>query len=715
MRFWRDSVKKLLKKIKEKMQPVIKAVKKHLFWLGKKIKTIYYKVLPVREVKYFDARKHEIKYIGLMLLVALGIVFYIETFARYTTGVFAGIVWVFKNPIIFLYNVLIVFSTMTIALLFKRRRFAWTMISMIWLIFGSVNGIVLLQRITPFTLYDIASFAEALTIMGSYYAKWQIMLIALGGILMAAAIVIIFVRSRKWENIHYGKSLLAIALSIMAAFGATYGMIEFKIVDTYFGNLNYAYRDFGFPYCFISTSVSAGIDKPKHYSKEKIQKILEKKTVSGKNTVKKKDNDSTQHPNIIVLQMESFTTAQSYSHVKVDKDPTPVFNSLKDNYTSGWFEVPACGAGTANTEFEVLTGISAKFFGPGEYPYKGKLRTQTLESMAYLTKNHGYATSALHDHRALFYNRNEVYANLGFDSFTSVEYMNDVSFTPTNWCKDKTMISDIMNIMTSTPERDMMHIVSVEGHGKYPEEQVYKHPYTTVTAKDEVTKWKYEYYLNECHEMDTFIGNLIDEISQTGEPTLMLIYGDHIPALDVTEDIYTGPDLYSTQYVIWDNMGLSKADRDITSYEAGAELMEDAGLPHEGIIFDYQQNNSRTKKSFMKDMEALSYDILYGKYYAFGGKNPYKHINMSMGYRDIKITDIIKINDKYYIRGKNFTERSIIEIGKKKLSTIYLSPTLLALNEKIDEEDMDIEKLNVAQVDKSDETVLTTVGANEEL
>lgn len=702
-----------MKKYIDKLLPIMLIIAKPFLWLGNKIKDIFYKVFPRREAKYFDADKHELKYIGMMILGALGITLYMEWFARITTGVFTIFEWIFHNPLVFLYNALIVFATMTVALLFKRRRFAWLMISVLWIVIGSVNGIILLQRVTPFTLYDLANFTDGLTIINTYYKTWQIMLIAIGGILLAAAIVIIFIRSKKWENIHYGKSLVAIILSIGAAFGGTAVAIDTGLVDTYFGNLNYAYRDYGIPYCFISTSVSAGVDKPKNYSEKKIKKILEKKTYSGLDTVREKTNDSTNYPNIIVLQMESFTTAGSYSHIKVDKDPTPVFNQLMDNYSSGYFQVPACGAGTANTEFEVLTGISAHYFGPGEYPYKGKLRKHTLENMAYIAKNHGYVTSALHDHRALFYNRDEVYANMGFDSFTSVEYMNNVTFTPTNWCKDITMIPDIMNIMTTTPERDMMHIVSVEGHGKYPTEQVFKNPYTTVKAKDEETKWKYEYYLNECHEMDTFIGKLINEINEAGEPTIMLIYGDHIPALDVEEYIYTAPDLYSTQYVIWDNIGLPKIDRDISAYEVGAELLSEAGLAHEGIIFDYQQSNSNTKKSYEKDLGALVYDILYGKYYAYGGKLPYKAAKMSMGFNEIRIKDIVKINNKYYIRGQNFTERSIISIDGKKLSTVYLSPKLLALNEKIDKED--VEKLEVSQVDKSEETILTTVGANEEL
>ena len=213
--------------------------------------------------------------------------------------------------------------------------------------------------------------------------------------------------------------------------------------------------------------------------------------------------------------------------------------------------------------------------------------------------------------------------------------------------------------------------------------------------------------------MDTFIGDLIDEINAAGEPTIMVIYGDHIPALDVEESQYNGPDLYSTEYVIWDNIGLPQQDEDTTAYEVGAKMLESAGLGHEGIIFDYQQSNSKDSKSYLKDQVALAYDMLYGKYYAYGGKNPYERTDMKMGFHKITVKKIVKIGDKYYIKGKNFTERSIISLDGKKLSTVYLSPTLLALNESIDEED--VERLEVAQVDKSDETILTTVGANEEL
>ena len=681
--------------------------------VGAWIKRIFLKIFPRRAAKYFDADRHEVKYLLIMAIIALLINLYMEWFARLTTSPVECFRWAFSSPLVFLYNALIIFVTLTFALIFKRRRFALFIISLIWIMLGSVNGMILMSRMTPFTLYDLQNFADGLTIATTYYSVGQLILAGAGVLVLILAIIMIFVRSEKWKNIHYKKSIGAIALSVAAALIATNLSIHTGLIGTFFGNLNYAYRDYGLAYCFIMTSANAGISKPKSYSEELIDGILEKKTKNGLKTTLKEKNDNKEHPNIIVLQLESFTVAEDYANIEVSKDPTPVFNKLYNEYSSGSFEVPACGAGTANTEFEVLTGISAKFFGPGEYPYKGKLRKETLENMAYITKSHGYRTSALHNHRALFYNRNEVYKNLGFDTFTSVEYMNNVSFTPTNWCKDTVLAGEIMEIMTESEERDFMHVISVEGHGAYPAEKVFKSPYTEVTANDEETKWKYEYYLNECHEMDTFVGDLIDRIEEAEEPTVMIIYGDHIPALDVREEDYRQKDLYTTRYVIWDNIGLAKKDKDLHSYQCGSELLKAAGIRNEGILFDYQQSNKAKDPDYLSDMEALEYDMLYGKRYVYGEANPYKPSDMKMGHKEISIRDIMKIGNKYYIRGNNFTERSIISLGGRQLPTVYLSPTLLALGQEVNPED--VGKLSVSQVDKSEEEILTTVGANEEL
>lgn len=525
--------------------------------------------------------------------------------------------------------------------------------------------------------------------------------------------VLYFISCHKWKNLNYRSSVLTIAASTGLVLLSTMMLVRAGILSTFFGNLNYAYTDYGFPYCFINTSVNKGIARPDNYSETEIESLLKKHTTNGTDQILKNEKSSPAHPNIIVLQMESFTCAKDYNNIKVSKDPTPVFTDLMKNYSSGTFEVPACGAGTANTEFEVLTGISARFFGPGEYPYKGRLRTRALESLPYVLKSQGYSTSAMHNHRALFYNRNEVYANLGFDNYTSLEYMNNIKKTPTGWCKDAVMTDDIMDIMKRTPGRDFLHVISVEGHGAYPTEQVFKKPYTRVTAQDEETRWKYEYYLNECYEMDKFVGDTIKRIKESGEPTVVLVYGDHIPALDIKSKDYSKGNLYKTRYAIWDNIGLAKEDENIKAYEVSAKILERIGLAHRGTIFDYQQTTERSNPDYKKNLKALSYDMLYGDNFIFGGINPFKRSSMTMGYKKIKIKDIVQIDNDYYIKGENFTEHSSISLDGKILKTIYLSPTLLGLQQKVEPED--VSRLQVSQVDTKDDTVLSTINSLEEL
>ena len=141
-------------------------------------------------------------------------------------------------------------------------------------------------------------------------------------------------------------------------------------------------------------------------------------------------DEDEKHPNILFLRLESFVDPSLFNNIELSQDAVPNFRHLMKTCSSGNLTVPACGAGTANTEFEVMTGISVKFFGPGEYPFKSVLNERTGESIAFDLKSMGYGTHAIHNHRALFYNRNDVFANIGYDSFTSLEYMSGAAKTP---------------------------------------------------------------------------------------------------------------------------------------------------------------------------------------------------------------------------------------------------------------------------------------------
>ena len=92
--------------------------------------------------------------------------------------------------------------------------------------------------------------------------------------------------------------------------------------------------------------------------------------------------EDVREPNIIFIQLESFFDATTVKNLKVSEDPIPTFHKIQKEYTSGYLKVPVYGAGTINTEFEVITGMNMDYFGTGEYPYRSILHKTTCDSVA---------------------------------------------------------------------------------------------------------------------------------------------------------------------------------------------------------------------------------------------------------------------------------------------------------------------------------------------
>ena len=632
----------------------------------------------------------------------------IETLGRFpTAGIFGGLTFMVHSPLVFLYNALILYATLVLASLSKRRVFFFTIISIFWLGIGIINGVILTQRMTPFTVKDLSNLNDGLTIVTNYLSNYEIIGAIAAGPIAVGLLVLLFIKGpQKRDGVKRKRNLVAVLLVIAFTFLSSSFVIRASIVQTFFGNLAYAYRDYGVVYCFVNTWLNTGISKPDGYSKEEILSIFDKKELGDDNAMllTQKDEDE-EHPNILFLQLESFIDPMTIQSITLSQDPCPNFRRLMQTYSSGELTVPACGAGTANVEFEVLTGLSVKFFGPGEYPYKAVLKEKTGESLAYDLDSLGYTSHAIHNHRAVFYNRNSVFSNMGFDTFTSMEYMKNVEKTPKNWAKDDVLTECITDALDSTDGRDMIYTISVQGHGKYPAEQVLQNPTIEVTAApSEELKWKYEYYVNQIYEMDQFIKALTDTLAKREEPTVLVMYGDHIPALDMTEDDLESGNLYGTQYLIWNNIGLKKDDENLHAYQLAAHVMEMLDM-QVGTIFTYQQNH-KNSETYLADLKALGYDMLYGKYYIYGGTNPFKPTNLKMGVNDITIDEIVKIGDKYYIKGRNFTQYSKVTLDGKELKTIYLGENVLGLLEDVDPDDAD--KMKVSQIENKSGEILST-------
>lgn len=638
--------------------------------------------------------------VGFCVLLSLILNLIIEILGR--RSLILCLDYIVHSPLTFLYNTFIIFTTLSVAYLVKRRFFVYMVVSVLWLAIGIANGIILCNRTTPFTMSDFALVDDVLKMITVYLTVFQIILIALAALAVLVALVVAFLFTPKIKHrIDYKKSVAGVLAIALAMGGLTGVAIDRNWVSVVFGNLNYAYRDYGVPYCFINTWLNTGISQPPGYSREMILGIfnpneLKRNLVANAGGRSKSDYVKSE-PNIVMVQLESFFDPKTMKNVRFSEDPVPNFRRLKNSSSNGYMIVPSIGAGTANTELEVLSGMNVQFFGPGEYPYKTVLKDKTVETMAYDLKSLGYSTHAIHNHRGDFYGRNEVFANMGFDTFTSVEYMNKVTRTPKNFEQDKVLTGEIMATLNSTTGRDFVYAISVQGHGSYPTEKVYENPEITASGiSEEEDANALEYYLQQVHDEDAFIGDLVETINSFREDTVLVFYGDHLPPLNVNDQDLTTHNVFRQQYVIWSNFPMPVQEKNLYAFQLGAELLNRLGI-HQGYLTKFHQYH-KNDGSYMSDLKALQYDMLYGEEYIFGGKSPFAPTKLKMGIKPIRIEKVVEVGSKYYIKGRNFTPYSKVSIDGNVLDTIYLSPTVLGLLDKVDPDKVD--QMKVSQVEK---------------
>ncbi len=580
-----------------------------------------------------------------------------------------------ESPEVFLYNAFMIFMTFSIVYLFKRRVFIRIIISVLWMIIGIANGYMLMVRVTPFNAQDLKVATDGLTLITNYFNPIEIILLGIG----IAAVVVWLISMWRRGGQYGGKvrrvwGIICVAVCALLYGGLTDLAIEKRVISTYFGNIAFAYEDYGLPYCFMASLFNTGIDEPTDYSEETIVKISDDRKMVG-------GIAEGEMPNIIVIQLESYFDVEEAEFFDVSQDASPNLRKMYENYSTGYFKVPSVGAGTANTEFEVLTGMNLRYFGPGEYPYKTTLKTQTCESVATALTSLGYGAHALHNNGGNFYSRSRVFNNLGFDSYTSKEFMNILQLTENGWAKDDILIEHIVNAMDSTKQQDLVFGISVQGHGEYPETQLIENPKIRVSGiEDEALKNKWEYYVNQVYEMDKFAGDLVEEMEKRGEPTVVVFYGDHLPTMGLEAEDLKSRYLYNTNYVIWDNIGLEKEDKNLPSYQLIADVLDRLDI-HSGTIFNYHQQRRETK-NYLADLELLQYDILFGEQYVYNGNAPITEGHMLMGIKDVTLTGIVEqLNASYSLYGENFTKQSRVFVNGEKQESIFLNNTRIELSE----------------------------------
>lgn len=674
----------------------------------------------------------------LVAVESILLTFVLEILSR--QSVVSAFRFLIERPHLYLFNALMVSVTLAFAMLFKKRMLSILVTTILWLVFGIANSIVLIYRTaSPLTAVDLQLGVEALQMVHIYFKVWQIALVILAVLALVVLIVLVAVKSPKYRKagmsgiIRFFAFLLAFLACMLVLFSNP------KVISTELRPSLYdSYLKYGFPYCFTYSFFDIGISEPDGYSDVEVDKIVQESDLNGEATeeeptpvetvpyagmtesdrtgsfeskpdsytveaveaIRERLEESDQadyekRPNIIFVQLESFFDPTIIRELTFSGDPIPNFRKLKETGTSGTLYVPTVAGGTANTEFEVLTGCSLDYFGAGEYPYYSILREKTCESLAIDLRALDYHATAIHNYSGSFYYRNTVYDHLGFNNFISREYMEGFDVTPMGWPKDAILQKRIRDTLNSTEGRDFVFCVTVQTHGKYIELPETMEPVITVEGyEDESSKRIMEYFLVQLYEADQLIGSLVEEYSQYDEDVMIVFYGDHLPGMNLTNDILTTGNIYATEYVIWSNFETEKADRDLEAYQLGAYALGHVGIDT-GTMVRFHQTQME-KESYEYNLEILEYDMLYGKKIVYDGRELRETCNLVMGLEPIRVTGAYVKNGNLFVEGEYFTSASAVFLdGDESGDTIFVNESLLVVPDKAPE---DHTLLTVAQI-----------------
>lgn len=619
--------------------------------------------------------------------------FLIEIMSRHSFT--AALKFAFFGFYAFLFNSLLIFVCYCLAFFIPKREFYFTLVTAVWAGLGITNCIMLYNRVTPFTPVDLTLVPSVFHIFSVYLNAFEIVGICL---LTAAAIALIVFTAVKFKSykVLWKKGLISLAVTgAVIALVYNFGLFSTALSKDFY-NLNTAYSDYGFPYCFTCGIFDNGIKKPSEYSDGAVTDILERIDAGDTNVPAEK-------PNIIFVQLESFFDPKNMKDYEFSENPVPFFDKIRAEGISGYLTVPVVGSGTINTEFEVLTGMDLSCFGAGQYPYKTVLSDTTCETVAYDLIELGYSTHAIHNYRGTFYDRDKVYPNMGFHTFTSLELMNGVEYNPGGWPDDSVLTGEIIDAMRSTDKPDFVMAVSVQGHGKYPPGDLPKDYVCSVevTAAEGAEKSAEElaavsYYVDQIRGMDDFIRELVSAINEFEEKCVLVFYGDHLPSLSLTDEELESGSIFKTEYAIVSNFGLENgvSGEDLHSYQLSSRTLGYLGI-NNGIMTKLHQKCSGDD-DYTDIMKELEYDMLYGARYSYGGKKKYYPvIMMRMGIREIKVNSCTVDGSVLTIMGENFTPYSDIVInGKIYKNTVFIDENTLEVRYANAPEDVSVVQLS---------------------
>lgn len=464
---------------------------------------------------------------------------------------------------------------------FPHPRISLTMLTVLTMIYAAINHFVTELKGAPITIADIRALKTAIEVMGDYEYVPDVMLYK--SILISAWMIlgiIIFVKPliitrRKSRIVKFAFGAISMICLVLLSLSMNRFLSGVSGEEMNHGDMAYAYEVNGYIPVMMSGINTAKVMKPDGYSPEAVYTILSPFNTSAEDTAMQ------EKPMIICIMNESFSDLSVIGPIENQKKILDYLYSLKnDPNTIAWGSclVSVRGTGTANSEFEFLTGNSLRFDKSGCPYYNYSMRG--VPSLASNLKASGYHTIAMHPESATNWRRNGAYPELGFDEFLSyqdyAEYETisdepDTVLDVDDVNKSEGRISDLgdyqklLDVLKGQEEPTLIFNVTMQNHSGYS--HLNKRVTDNLVDSDPVINGDKEAatYETLMAISDDALEYLIEYFRGYDRPVILVLFGDHQPDLsDSVEDTLMDRNenmnslqkkeaKYLTQYFIWSN------------------------------------------------------------------------------------------------------------------------------------------------------------------
>lgn len=289
------------------------------------------------------------------------------------------------------------------------------------------------------------------------------------------------------------------------------------------------YYNTGFVAGFLYNLPSDPMVKPENVDKVELAALLTKYQAVADEINVQRANEQVES-NIIYIMNESFADPLVLNRADVAFDPIPFTRKLAESVRSGTMLSQGYGGGTANIEFEALTGFSMEPFAVNiSTPFTQFLPKMThFPSIVSRMKDQGHATFAMHPFDTSMYKRRDNYQILGFEQFyydETMTYQDKVDYNP--YISDASAYKEIIAHMKQSEGYDFAHLVTMQNHtpfkGKYMNPPTFQ---DTGFVNEEINQ-----YHRDLMESDRAMAQLVSALEEWEEPVAVVFWGDHWPSV----------------------------------------------------------------------------------------------------------------------------------------------------------------------------------------